>query len=232
MPRTFRRAVLGRAVPLAAASMCATALLALPASALPASAATASAAQPVPGNTAASPAGTRLFVPPPSAGAPQQIGQLLKSHDGKDAALLAEMEAIPRAVWFTGGTPAQVQQQVAADDARGGRRARRAGPGRLRHPRPRLRPVLGRRGAEPGRLRGLDRRVRPGHRDRPGGRHPGAGRARQPALGLRAVRPRSTRSPTPSGSPSCSTRSRRWSRTPASACTWTARTARGSRSAR
>ena len=54
----------------------------------------------------------RLFVPPPSTGAPQEILQLIKSHDFKDAALVAEMESIPRAVWFTGGTPAQVQQQV------------------------------------------------------------------------------------------------------------------------
>ena len=57
-------------------------------------------------------AGTRLFVPPPSSGAPQQILQLVKSHDLKDAALLTTMEATPRAVWFTSGTPAQVQQQV------------------------------------------------------------------------------------------------------------------------
>src|ERR1700730_6230591 len=56
--------------------------------------------------------GTRFFVPPPSAGAPQQIAQLLKAGHLKDAALIAEMEAIPRAVWFTSGTPAQVQQQV------------------------------------------------------------------------------------------------------------------------
>ena len=56
--------------------------------------------------------GTRFFVPPPSAGAPQQIVQLLKAGDLKDAALIAEMEAIPRAVWFTGGTPAQVRHQV------------------------------------------------------------------------------------------------------------------------
>ena len=56
--------------------------------------------------------GTRFFVPPPSAGAPQQTVQLLKAHDLKDAALIAEMEAIPRAVWFDSGTPAQVQQQV------------------------------------------------------------------------------------------------------------------------
>jgi endoglucanase len=56
--------------------------------------------------------GTRFFVPPPSDGAPQQILQLVKSGHLKDAALIAEMEAVPRAVWFTSGTPAQVQQQV------------------------------------------------------------------------------------------------------------------------
>src|SRR5580700_5640499 len=56
--------------------------------------------------------GTRFFVPPPSDGAPQQILQLLASGDRKDAALIAEMEAIPRAVWFESGTAAQVQQQV------------------------------------------------------------------------------------------------------------------------
>ena len=38
--------------------------------------------------------GTRFFVPPPSAGAPQQIVALLKAHDLKDAALITEMEAI------------------------------------------------------------------------------------------------------------------------------------------
>ena len=56
--------------------------------------------------------GTRFFVPPPSSGAPQQVVSLLKNHDLKDAALIATMESIPRAVWFTSGTPAQVQQQV------------------------------------------------------------------------------------------------------------------------
>jgi endoglucanase len=56
--------------------------------------------------------GTRLFVPPPSPGAPQQIVGLVKSGDIKDAALITEMEATPQAVWFTGGTPAQVQQQA------------------------------------------------------------------------------------------------------------------------
>jgi len=56
--------------------------------------------------------GTRLFVPPPSDGAPQQVLKLLKRGDRKDAALITEMEATPRAVWFTSGTPTQVRQQV------------------------------------------------------------------------------------------------------------------------
>jgi endoglucanase len=79
-------------------------------SAVAASAATASAHSP--GSARGVTPGTRLFVPPPSSGAPQEIVQLLKSHDFKDARLVAEMEATPRAVWFTSGTPAQVQQQV------------------------------------------------------------------------------------------------------------------------
>jgi endoglucanase len=85
-------------------------------SAVAASAATTSAASP--GGTGPSGSargvapGSRLFVPPPSSGAPQEILQLAKGHDLKDALLLTEMEATPRAVWFTSGTPAQVQQQV------------------------------------------------------------------------------------------------------------------------
>ncbi len=55
---------------------------------------------------------TRFFVPPPTQGAPQQILQLAKSGDVKDAALIVKMETIPRAVWFNSGTPAQVQQQA------------------------------------------------------------------------------------------------------------------------
>ena len=56
--------------------------------------------------------GTRFFVPPPDSGAIQQALQLLKSGDLRDAALIAKMEATPKAVWFDGGTPAQVQAQV------------------------------------------------------------------------------------------------------------------------
>src|SRR5262249_12087429 len=56
--------------------------------------------------------GTRFFTPPPDTAAVQQEIQLLKSHDAKDAVLIAKMEAIPRAVWFTQGTAAEVRQQV------------------------------------------------------------------------------------------------------------------------
>ena len=56
--------------------------------------------------------GTRFFVPPPDQGAIQQELQLLKGGDFSDAALLARMVATPQAVWFDGGTPAQVQAQV------------------------------------------------------------------------------------------------------------------------
>jgi endoglucanase len=55
---------------------------------------------------------TRFYVPPPSHGAMHQIGQLLGERDVADAALIAAMEATPQAVWFTGGTPHQVEAQV------------------------------------------------------------------------------------------------------------------------
>jgi endoglucanase len=62
--------------------------------------------------------GSRLYLPPPSQGAPEQIRQLLASGDRTEAALVAEMEAVPRAVWFTSGTPAQVNRQVRQTMAR------------------------------------------------------------------------------------------------------------------
>ena len=62
---------------------------------------------------------TRFFVPPPAAGAAQQILQLAFHRDVKDALLLTDMEANPQAVWFTGTTtsgatetPAQTEQLV------------------------------------------------------------------------------------------------------------------------
>jgi endoglucanase len=55
---------------------------------------------------------TRFFIRPPDQGAIQQDIALLRSGDRKDAALIARMESTPQAVWLTGGTPAQVRQQV------------------------------------------------------------------------------------------------------------------------
>ncbi|HYQ43205.1 MAG TPA: glycoside hydrolase family 6 protein [Polyangiaceae bacterium] len=55
---------------------------------------------------------TRFFVPPPDPGAVKQITELLKARDLKNAARIATMIATPQAVWFTGGTPAEVQKSV------------------------------------------------------------------------------------------------------------------------
>jgi endoglucanase len=57
-------------------------------------------------------------VPPAASGAPAQIRQLTSSGDRRDAALIAEMERVPQAVWFTSGTPAQVRSQVRQTMAR------------------------------------------------------------------------------------------------------------------
>lgn len=58
------------------------------------------------------PSDTRFFVPQPSSGAVSQIEQLLRGGDWRDAALLTKMAATPQAVWFTGGTPADVQKEA------------------------------------------------------------------------------------------------------------------------
>ncbi len=79
---------------------------------LPAASAAASTSAPAAAAARGITPGTRFFIPPPSTGAPQQVVSLLKARDLKDAALITEMEVIPRAVWFTSGTPAQVTQQV------------------------------------------------------------------------------------------------------------------------
>ncbi len=55
---------------------------------------------------------TRFFVPKPDQGAIRQIASLLKNHDKADAKLIAEMILTPQAVWFTGGTPKSIQQDV------------------------------------------------------------------------------------------------------------------------
>jgi endoglucanase len=88
----------------------ALALAAVAAAPTAASAATAGAQPNTSSTTAAS--STRFFVRPPDSAALTQIGQLAKSGDFTDAALLTRMIATPQAVWFTGGTPAQLTQQV------------------------------------------------------------------------------------------------------------------------
>jgi endoglucanase len=104
----MRNAMTGRALRRASLAVAVTAALIAGSAGVPAAATAAQG----PATGRGSVPGTRFFVPPPSSGAPQQVLELLKSHDLKDAALIAEMEAIPRAVWFTSGTPAQVEQQV------------------------------------------------------------------------------------------------------------------------
>jgi hypothetical protein len=55
---------------------------------------------------------TRFFVPLPTSAALQQEASLLRAGALASAAGLARMLATPQAVWFTGGTPAQVERQV------------------------------------------------------------------------------------------------------------------------
>lgn len=54
----------------------------------------------------------RLFIPPPETAAVKQVATLIRAHHLKDALLVSAMEATPRAVWFTGGTPADVHKAV------------------------------------------------------------------------------------------------------------------------
>jgi endoglucanase len=56
------------------------------------------------------PAGTRFYVPPPAQGSVQQILQLVKSGQLKNAGLLTAMEAVPSAVWLDGETAAQAAE--------------------------------------------------------------------------------------------------------------------------
>jgi endoglucanase len=55
---------------------------------------------------------TRFSVPVPDTGALQQVRQLLQQHDRANAKLLVRMVTTPQAVWFTGGTPQQVRDEV------------------------------------------------------------------------------------------------------------------------
>jgi len=53
-----------------------------------------------------------FYVPPPDPGAVEQIAALAKKHDLKNALRLTAMVATPQAVWFTGGTPKEVEKSV------------------------------------------------------------------------------------------------------------------------
>ncbi|MES1173144.1 MAG: glycoside hydrolase family 6 protein [Myxococcales bacterium] len=55
---------------------------------------------------------TRFFVPEPDPGALKQIAALLKKRDLKGALQIAAMVTTPQAVWFTDGTPKQVEKAV------------------------------------------------------------------------------------------------------------------------
>lgn len=67
------------------------------------------------------PPDTQFFTPVPPRGAVQQIANLTKAQAAGDAARLAAMAATPKGVWFTGGTPAQVQADVQNTLARAAR---------------------------------------------------------------------------------------------------------------
>src|SRR5580698_5520918 len=54
--------------------------------------------------------GTRFYVPPPAQGSVQQILQLLKSGQLKNAGLVTAMESVPSAVWLDGETAAQAAE--------------------------------------------------------------------------------------------------------------------------
>lgn len=55
---------------------------------------------------------TKFFTPAPTPDAVTQIGALLRSGHLADAKAIIAMETTPQAVWFTSGTPQQVQKAV------------------------------------------------------------------------------------------------------------------------
>src|ERR1041385_6373397 len=61
---------------------------------------------------------TQFYVAKPNHGALDQISNLTSSGDKTDANLIKEMIGIPQAVWFTGGTPKTVLQNVRSTVAR------------------------------------------------------------------------------------------------------------------
>jgi endoglucanase len=57
-------------------------------------------------------AGADLYVPPPQPGAKQQIAELTAQGDDHAADLIRAITKTPQAVWFEGGTPGSVEQDV------------------------------------------------------------------------------------------------------------------------
>ena len=55
---------------------------------------------------------TQFYVPKPDKGALAQVADLLSKQDKVDAALIRAMANKSHAVWFTGGTPAEVRRKV------------------------------------------------------------------------------------------------------------------------
>ncbi|HSS38139.1 MAG TPA: glycoside hydrolase family 6 protein [Polyangia bacterium] len=55
---------------------------------------------------------TRFYVPPPDSGANEQVADLLRSRRRADARRLAALVATPQAVWFTSGSPQEVEAAV------------------------------------------------------------------------------------------------------------------------
>ena len=95
--RTFRRYLAGLiTLPLSAAALTLAPGL-------------ASAATQAPADHTLAP-NTRFYVPPPAQGSVQQILQLVKSGQLKNAGLLTAMEAVPSAVWLDGETAAQAAE--------------------------------------------------------------------------------------------------------------------------
>jgi endoglucanase len=98
--------------------------LAMSAAALTLAPGLASAATRAPADHTLAP-NTRFYVPPPAQGSVQQILQLVKSGQLKNAGLLTAMESVPTAVWLDGETSAQAaepgnqgSEQADADTAR------------------------------------------------------------------------------------------------------------------
>ena len=65
-----------------------------------------------PASAAPSPTAEDLYVPPPDHGAKRQIAELTSQGDKQSADLIRALTDTPQAVWFTGGTPRSVRQDV------------------------------------------------------------------------------------------------------------------------